>query len=101
MQPETTTDNRKTFRLDAAAAASLATLRRNHGTENAAINHALIQWPKDIKLLEEQNTKLREAGNTALADAREWKLKQEATQRELDQLKNALALVGKFLSPAE
>lgn len=101
MQPETTTDNRKTFRLNDAAAASLATLKRNHGTENAAINHALVQWPKDIKLLEQQNTKLREAGNAAVAEGREWKAKQEATQRELDQLRNALALIGKFLNPAE
>ena len=98
---EPTTDNRKTFRLEAAAAASLATLRRNHGTENAAINYALVQWPKDITLLQEQNTKLREAGNAAVAEGREWKTKYEATQRELDQLKNALALVGKLLHPAE
>jgi len=101
MQPETTTDNRKTFRLNDAAAASLATLRRNHGTENAAINHALVELPKKI---EQQQKEITDRGvklTAALEEGRGWKLKQEATQRELDQLKNALALVGKFLSPAE
>jgi septal ring factor EnvC (AmiA/AmiB activator) len=101
MQPETTTDNRKTFRLDAAAAASLATLRQNHGTENAAINHALVALPKRIEQQDQQLTKLREELREANQDTRKWREEHDNMRNELDQLKNALALVGKFLSPAE
>lgn len=101
MQPETATDNRKTFRLNAAAAVSLATLRRNHSTENEAINHALVELPKKI---EQQQKEIIDRGvklTAALEEGRQWKEKQQATQRELDQLKNALALVGKLLNPSE
>jgi septal ring factor EnvC (AmiA/AmiB activator) len=101
MQPETTTDNRKTFRLDAAAAASLATLKQNHGTENAAINHALVALPRQIEQQNQQLTKLREELREANKETNNWREHHDRKRNELDQLKNALALIGKFLNPAE
>lgn len=98
---EPTTDNRKTFRLDTAAAESLATAKRNHGTENAAINHVLVAWPKRIEQQEQLIGKLREEIRAAENTGREWKGKAVEAIAELQKVKNALALVGKFLNPAE
>jgi len=103
MQPGTDTksDNRKTFRLDEAAAESLAQLRRNHGTENAAINHALGQWPKEIARHEKEKTKLRDELKESQADTKRWREAHDKLRDELDQIKNSLQLIGKLMNPTE
>ena len=98
---EPTTDNRKTFRLEAAAAKTLEGLKTRHSTENAAINHVLTRWPIDMAKQQENILKLNGEVETALKDGRVWRGKYEATRDELEQLKNSLALIGKFLNPAE
>lgn len=103
MQPstETKSDNRKTFRLDDEAAEKLAQLGRNHRTENAAINHVLIQWPKEIARHEQQKEKLRDELKEAQADTRRWREAHDKLREELAQIKNSLQLIGKLLNPPE
>lgn len=98
---EPTTDNRKTFRLDTAAAEQLAKMRHNHGTENAAINHVLVAWPKQIAQQDQQLNTLREDVKNAKADGQVWKSKYEATRHELQTLKDSLRFIGTFLNGAE
>lgn len=104
MAADAETVSRKTFRLDADAAAVLAKHQSRYGTENAAINGCLRDLEKmgkkaanDEIFYASQNQKIADANEVA----RQWKEKFEAKCAELQQLQSALALVGKFMRPPE
>ena len=101
---ESKTENRKTFRLEADAAAILSKHQSRFGTENAAINGCLRDLEKmgkkaanDEIFYASQDQKITDANEVA----RQWKEKFEAKCAELQQLQSALALVGKFMRPAD
>ena len=104
MATDVETASRKTFRLDPAAAGILVAHQKHFGTENAAINGCLRSLEKmekkaatDEIFYASQQQKIIDANEVA----KQWKEKFEAKCAELQQLQNALGLVGKFLRPLE
>ena len=91
MEPKT--ENRKTFRLDADAAAYLAATP-GYSNENAALNGLLRELPRKLEREIKTSEKLLEQKQQAEADGRLWKSRFEANRDELATLRDALQIVG-------